>query len=132
MTLSVSGAAVSLSNSLFTTSNGTLPAVTLDVREAMAIPALRGVNLGGWLVVEEWMTPTLFGAVGGEVDGVSMHFQSVTTGLWISAQQSGVQQVEGGEGDFPFGLAWLCTTCRRRGWRQEGWCMEYGMWNVER
>jgi glucan 1,3-beta-glucosidase len=23
-------------------------------------PKLRGVNLGGWLVLENWMTPSLF------------------------------------------------------------------------
>ena len=60
----------------------------------MAIPSLRGVNLGGWLVVEEWMAPTLFADVAQDLDGTALIFQSLATGLWITANQ----QVGGGFG----------------------------------
>ena len=65
----------------------------MDVREAMAIPAMRGVNLGGWLVAEEWMAPPLFADVAQDLDGTARTFQSLATGLWITASQGGMQQV---------------------------------------
>ena len=31
-----------------------------QVREVTWVPAIRGVNLGSWLVLEQWMLPTTF------------------------------------------------------------------------
>lgn len=38
----------------------------LFIHESMpikSVPAIRGVNLGGWLVLEEWITPELFASL---------------------------------------------------------------------
>ena len=96
--LSAFGRPVVLTQSRFRLSNGTSPGVVLDVREAMAVPAMRGVNLGGWLVAEEWMAPPLFADVAQDLDGTARTFQSLATGLWITAPQGGMQQVGPWEG----------------------------------
>ncbi|CAI6000873.1 unnamed protein product, partial [Closterium sp. NIES-64] len=60
----------------------------LDVREVMTVPAIRGVNLGGWLVGEEWMNPKTFQYMAWG-DGTRVTFQSTTTDMYISAVSMG-------------------------------------------
>eukprot|EP00850_Spirogloea_muscicola_P011959 SM000076S21780 [mRNA] locus=s76:278637:282461:+ [translate_table: standard] len=66
---------------------------TFTVREAMQVPAIRGVNLGGWLVYEAWMQPDLFTSVPVLIDGTQIQLQSVHTGYWMVAENSGGTQV---------------------------------------
>ncbi|CAI5515776.1 unnamed protein product, partial [Closterium sp. Naga37s-1] len=82
----------------------------LDVREVMTVPAIRGVNLGGWLVGEEWMNPKTFqymawgdGTRVSELtmcevpqklytvwgDGTQVTFQSTPTDMYSSAVSTG-------------------------------------------
>lgn len=43
---------------------------------------VRGVNLGGWFVLEPWITPSIFEATPGNVvDGKSKYAQPVNLGL---------------------------------------------------
>ncbi|GJP65294.1 hypothetical protein CLOP_g22195 [Closterium sp. NIES-67] len=62
----------------------------LDVREVMTVPAVRGVNLGGWLVGEQWMNPKAFAYMPWG-DGTRVTFQSTTTDLYISAVSTGTE-----------------------------------------
>eukprot|EP00850_Spirogloea_muscicola_P006073 SM000028S10167 [mRNA] locus=s28:769389:773247:- [translate_table: standard] len=55
---------------------------TFTVREAMQVPAIRGVNLGGWLVYEAWMQPDLFTSVPVLIDGT----QDSEVSLWQRKQ----------------------------------------------
>eukprot|EP00271_Cylindrocystis_brebissonii_P007277 TRINITY_DN2060_c0_g1_i1.p1 TRINITY_DN2060_c0_g1~~TRINITY_DN2060_c0_g1_i1.p1 ORF type:complete len:1105 (-),score=190.63 TRINITY_DN2060_c0_g1_i1:172-3486(-) len=60
-----------------------------NVRETMAVPALRAVNLGGWLVLEEWMAPPLFTNVPANMDGTVVQLQSVAAGTWMGLSSDG-------------------------------------------
>ena len=47
---------------------------------------LRGVNLGGWLVLEKWMTPSLFeGLQATDVGSCIMRSRAVVAGImWLA------------------------------------------------
>ncbi|KAK5120193.1 hypothetical protein LTR85_006399 [Meristemomyces frigidus] len=50
--------------SLITTVTGVLGAHSLATRQSYTSDVVRGVNLGGWLVSEEWITPSLYSSTG--------------------------------------------------------------------
>nr|GMC77000.1 probable glucan 1,3-beta-glucosidase A [Ipomoea batatas] len=52
---------------------------------------VRAVNLGGWLVTEGWMKPSLFDAIPNRdlLDGSRVQFKSVTLGKYLSAEHGG-------------------------------------------
>eukprot|EP00897_Mesotaenium_endlicherianum_P001473 jgi/Mesen1/1353/ME000013S00844 len=56
---------------------------TFSVREVTDAPAIRGANLGGWLVAEDWMAPDLFSGVPHMLDGTSFTLQSASTGGFV-------------------------------------------------
>ncbi|CAI7891502.1 unnamed protein product [Closterium sp. NIES-53] len=53
------------------------------VREAMQLPAFRGVGLPGWLVLEGWLRPDLFRRVPVYIDGLQFSLQSLYTGNFL-------------------------------------------------
>lgn len=54
----------------------------------MGVPAFRGVNLGGWLVMEDWMTPDYFSKIPPLIDGATVQLQSVQTGKWVNVSEN--------------------------------------------
>ncbi|KAF9610814.1 hypothetical protein IFM89_025055 [Coptis chinensis] len=52
---------------------------------------VRGVNLGGWLVVEGWIKPSLFDGIpnGDMLDGTQVQFKSVTLQKYVAAENGG-------------------------------------------
>ncbi|GAU34391.1 hypothetical protein TSUD_217310 [Trifolium subterraneum] len=52
---------------------------------------VKAVNLGGWLVTEGWMKPSLFDAIPNKdfLDGTGLQFKSVTTGKYLCAESGG-------------------------------------------
>ncbi|KAL5705440.1 hypothetical protein ACHQM5_023742 [Ranunculus cassubicifolius] len=52
---------------------------------------VRGVNLGGWLVVEGWIKPSLFDGIpnGDMLDGTQVQLKSVVLQKYISAENGG-------------------------------------------
>eukprot|EP00258_Populus_trichocarpa_P045059 XP_024461078.1 probable glucan 1,3-beta-glucosidase A isoform X1 [Populus trichocarpa] len=52
---------------------------------------VRGVNLGGWLVIEGWIKPSLFDAIpnGDMLDGTGVRFMSVSSHKYVSAENGG-------------------------------------------
>ncbi|KAA8546761.1 hypothetical protein F0562_003190 [Nyssa sinensis] len=56
---------------------------------------VRGVNLGGWLVVEGWIKPSLFEDIptGDMLDGTEVQFKSVTLQKYVSADNGGGMNV---------------------------------------
>ncbi|CAI5518789.1 unnamed protein product [Closterium sp. Naga37s-1] len=74
---------------------GSLPArpAYFRVREGMEVAAARGVNLGGWLVAEEWMEPGLFEGVPDVVDGVLVQLQAQQSGRYVSLWDSATGEV---------------------------------------
>ena len=61
------------------------------------VPAIRGVNLGGWLVLEEWITPALFAdfpkaAASSFHDGCRFSLRS-PYGKWIATDSNGGGQI---------------------------------------
>nr|GMC70681.1 probable glucan 1,3-beta-glucosidase A [Ipomoea batatas] len=52
---------------------------------------VRAVNLGGWLVTEGWMKPSLFDAIPNRdlLDGSRVQFKSVILGKYLSAEHGG-------------------------------------------
>lgn len=52
---------------------------------------VRGVNLGGWLVIEGWIKPSLFDAIPNSdmLDGTEVQLKSVTTNKYVSADNGG-------------------------------------------
>ncbi|KAK6246089.1 hypothetical protein SCA6_009179 [Theobroma cacao] len=52
---------------------------------------IRAVNLGGWLVTEGWIKPTLFDGILNKdfLDGTALQFKSVTTGKYLCAELGG-------------------------------------------
>lgn len=55
--------------------------------------AMKAVSLGGWLIVEGWIKPSLFDGIPNKdfVDGTELQFKSVTTGKYLSAAGGGGQ-----------------------------------------
>ncbi|XP_042502586.1 probable glucan 1,3-beta-glucosidase A isoform X3 [Macadamia integrifolia] len=56
---------------------------------------VRGVNLGGWLVVEGWIKPSLFDGIpnGDMLDGTQVQFKSVPLKKYVSAENGGGQTI---------------------------------------
>ncbi|CAL5321883.1 unnamed protein product [Camellia sinensis] len=56
---------------------------------------VRGVNLGGWLVVEGWIKPSLFDGIpnGDMLDGTYVQLKSVTLQKYVSAENGGGMNV---------------------------------------
>lgn len=56
---------------------------------------MRGVNLGGWLVVEGWIKPSLFDGIpnGDMIDGTEVQFKSVTLQKYVCAENGGGSNV---------------------------------------
>lgn len=56
---------------------------------------VRGVNLGGWLVVEGWIKTSLFDGIpnGDMLDGTGVQFKSVTLQKYVSAENGGGMNV---------------------------------------
>ncbi|KAL2317721.1 hypothetical protein Fmac_031597 [Flemingia macrophylla] len=52
---------------------------------------VRAVNLGGWLVTEGWMKPSLFDEISNKdfLDGTALQLKSVTTGKYLCAESGG-------------------------------------------
>ncbi|KAK2429558.1 hypothetical protein P8452_43155 [Trifolium repens] len=52
---------------------------------------VKAVNLGGWLVTEGWMKPSLFDAIPNKdfLDGTGLQFKSVTTKKYLCAESGG-------------------------------------------
>ncbi|XP_057429246.1 probable glucan 1,3-beta-glucosidase A isoform X1 [Lotus japonicus] len=56
---------------------------------------VRGVNLGGWLVIEGWIKPSLFDGIanGDMLDGTEVQLKSVTLERYVSAENGGGMNV---------------------------------------
>ncbi|KAK1555886.1 hypothetical protein Q3G72_032854 [Acer saccharum] len=52
---------------------------------------IKAVNLGGWLVTEGWIKPSLFDGITNKdfLDGTGLQFKSVTVGKYLSAETGG-------------------------------------------
>ncbi|GLU16222.1 hypothetical protein SLE2022_326660 [Rubroshorea leprosula] len=52
---------------------------------------IKAVNLGGWLVTEGWIKPSLFDGIPNKdfLDGTGLQFKSVTTGRYLCAEDGG-------------------------------------------
>ncbi|CAL5386126.1 unnamed protein product [Camellia sinensis] len=52
---------------------------------------IRAVNLGGWLVTEGWIKPSLFNGIPNKdfLDGSGLQFKSVTAGKYLCAETGG-------------------------------------------
>ncbi|CAI5995780.1 unnamed protein product [Closterium sp. NIES-64] len=59
-----------------------------DVREVMEVPAIRGANLGSWLMTEPWMNRDVF-KFAGYGDGTRFTLRSVVTGKYVTAPGGG-------------------------------------------
>ncbi|GFZ10029.1 hypothetical protein Acr_21g0006280 [Actinidia rufa] len=59
----------------------------------LQVPTLnvRAVNLGGWLVTEGWIKPSLFDGIPNKnfLDGTGLQFKSVTVGKYLCAETGG-------------------------------------------
>ncbi|KAM7515740.1 hypothetical protein LguiA_005323 [Lonicera macranthoides] len=75
--------------------NFKLQEVILKVEGLPGDSKVRGVNLGGWLVVEGWIKPSLFDGIpnGDMLDGTVVQFKSVTSGRYVSAENGGGMNV---------------------------------------
>ncbi|XP_056172827.1 probable glucan 1,3-beta-glucosidase A isoform X1 [Syzygium oleosum] len=58
-------------------------------------PKVRAVNLGGWLVTEGWIKPSLFDAIPNKdfLDGTRLQFKSITVGKFLCAESGGGSRV---------------------------------------
>ncbi|XP_020527927.1 uncharacterized protein LOC18423283 isoform X3 [Amborella trichopoda] len=73
---------------------GTIVATSYaDMQNGM--PEVRGVNLGGWLVVEGWIKPSLFDGIPNSdmLDGTKVQFKSTSLQKYVSAFNGGGQNV---------------------------------------
>ncbi|GJP53850.1 hypothetical protein CLOM_g12975 [Closterium sp. NIES-68] len=59
------------------------------VFEAMMVPAIRGANIGGWLVFERWMNPGLYNNPPRWKDGTMFRLKSATTSKYVTAKNYG-------------------------------------------
>ncbi|KAL3733227.1 hypothetical protein ACJRO7_022712 [Eucalyptus globulus] len=58
-------------------------------------PKIRAVNLGGWLVTEGWIEPSLFDAIPNKdfLDGTRLQFKSTMVGKYLCAESGGGSRV---------------------------------------
>ncbi len=73
--------------------------VTHPGQPKKVIASIRGVNLGGWLVLEEWLCPSLFESFPPSAeelfhDGCRFQLQTVF-GKWVSAEDGGGSEIVG-------------------------------------
>ncbi|KAL5231878.1 hypothetical protein ABZP36_030654 [Zizania latifolia] len=56
-----------------------------------AVPPIRSVNLGGWLVTEGWILPSLFDDIPNNdfLDGTQLQFKSAVHNMYLAAEQGG-------------------------------------------
>ncbi|CAI5468260.1 unnamed protein product [Closterium sp. Yama58-4] len=77
---------------------------TWNVREVTKVARIRGMNLGGWLVLEQWMTPSMYDGVPDLVDGWELKFKSVANNKYLRAAVSGDHKLrctgDGGSIDY--------------------------------
>ncbi|CAI7826483.1 unnamed protein product [Closterium sp. NIES-53] len=66
---------------------------TWNVREVTQVARIRGMNLGGWLVLEQWMTPSMYDGVPDLVDGWELKFKSVANSKYLRAAVGGDHKV---------------------------------------
>ncbi|XP_049934974.1 uncharacterized protein LOC116258436 isoform X3 [Nymphaea colorata] len=66
-----------------------------SVGELNGAPEVRGVNLGGWLLVEGWIKPSLFDGIpnGDMLDGTKVQFKSVMLQKYMSIENGGVSNI---------------------------------------
>ncbi|XP_058087576.1 probable glucan 1,3-beta-glucosidase A isoform X2 [Magnolia sinica] len=69
--------------------------VAFSVESLNGSPKVRGVNLGGWLVVEGWIKPSLFDGIpnGDIIDGTQLQFKSVVFQKYVSTVNGGGAEV---------------------------------------
>ncbi|CAO2830587.1 unnamed protein product [Amaranthus hypochondriacus] len=69
--------------------------VALSVEGLNDNSKVRGVNLGGWLVIEGWIKPSLFDGIpnGDMLDGTEVQFKSVTLQKYVCAENGGGSNV---------------------------------------
>ncbi|CAI5971266.1 unnamed protein product [Closterium sp. NIES-64] len=68
--------------------------------ETKEVPAIRGVNLGSWLVYENWMDPYVFPASTNYLDGSKVAFQNRITRKYITNMGTQVQCNKDDYGDL--------------------------------
>ncbi|CAI5974028.1 unnamed protein product [Closterium sp. NIES-65] len=77
---------------------------TWNVREVTQVARIRGMNLGGWLVLEQWMTPGMYDGVPDLVDGWELKFKSVANSKYLRAAVGGDHKLrctgDGGSTDY--------------------------------
>ncbi|XP_052133779.1 probable glucan 1,3-beta-glucosidase A [Oryza glaberrima] len=73
---------------LFSVSDGR---TVRPVKRDAPSPPIRAVNLGGWLVTEGWILPSLFDDIPNKdlLDGTQLQFKSVTQNMYLCAEQGG-------------------------------------------
>lgn len=69
--------------------------IACSVEGLLGNSKVRGVNLGGWLVVEGWIKPSLFDGIpnGDMLDGTEVQFKSVTSQKYVSSENGGGMNV---------------------------------------
>ncbi|XP_057251925.1 probable glucan 1,3-beta-glucosidase A isoform X4 [Beta vulgaris subsp. vulgaris] len=69
--------------------------IALSVEGLKENSKVRGVNLGGWLVIEGWIKPSLFDGIPNAdmLDGTEVQFKSVTLQKYVSAENGGGSNV---------------------------------------
>ncbi|KAK7301248.1 hypothetical protein RJT34_12109 [Clitoria ternatea] len=65
--------------------------LTLSLGTPNDVFRVKAVNLGGWLVTEGWIKPSLFDGIPNKdfLDGTGLQFKSVTTGKYLCAESGG-------------------------------------------
>ncbi|KAF8377279.1 hypothetical protein HHK36_030654 [Tetracentron sinense] len=70
-----------------------LPEIEMEMERELVNPTfkIKAVNLGGWLVTEGWMKPSLFDGIPNKdlLDGTGLQFRSVTVGKYLAAETGG-------------------------------------------
>ncbi|CAI7854570.1 unnamed protein product, partial [Closterium sp. NIES-54] len=60
-----------------------------EIREVTVVPAIRGVNLGSWLVIENWMVPGWYPNPKPWKDGTAFRLQPLKLTTWVTATDGG-------------------------------------------
>ncbi|CAA6664438.1 unnamed protein product [Spirodela intermedia] len=60
-------------------------------RHSAAVPRIKAVNLGGWLVTEGWIKPSLFDGIANKdlLDGTQVQLKSTAVGKYLCAEGGG-------------------------------------------
>ncbi|GLJ06379.1 hypothetical protein SUGI_0037600 [Cryptomeria japonica] len=69
--------------------------VCFNTEKSCAQTRFKSVNLGGWLVIEGWIKPSLFQSVPNNdlMDGAQIQLKSVTLGTYVVAEDGGGQKI---------------------------------------